>query len=567
MSRRHSWNVCQLGAYLISHVIDASAKYPTGLFQGTWSDLGSFDECIETVARDRNGGEVARGQYCNVYVKMANDTSFFDEMLPNFIMAHERSSPPPHSTPAGSDSKVTEGVAKAIVSDCTTNEPKEVTQVQLVFICFLGVVIFFTVVSTIIDVCCSRRGEKPAPRTTLRILLTAFSMPRNTRVLLALNRDRKSDSYKYRFVHGLRFFSILWIVLGHSSMALDPVISRYANVLHVTSSWIFCIISTSFLSVDTFFFLSGFLLAYNILKMKKNPVLVGTIAVLRRIIRVTVPMFFVLMCFCLLPLAATGPNTVLLFSKFHSELERHWWRLILHIRNFANANELECFSHLWYLSTDFQLFFVCVIILLLFKGALQVKQAVMWAVCLTCGAVCILSRYHRNGGFTSTGDWIDVVFSFVDRLLWSSFLACLVFACANRKAGFLGRFLSWRPFVPLSRLSFGVYLVHMPLLITGYALTRERVYYSILGVASNALSLFVWRCILSFCLFLVCELPTSIYEKTLFVPGRVKRDSENKDSGHKTRRTVITYICPRLVVTQDQTTQASTIHLDQWCHL
>ncbi|XP_070384792.1 nose resistant to fluoxetine protein 6-like isoform X4 [Dermacentor albipictus] len=463
-------------------LIDASAKYPTGLFQGTWSDLGSFDECIETVARDRNGGEVARGQYCNVYVKMANDTSFFDEMLPNFIMAHERSSPPPHSTPAGSDSKVTEGVAKAIVSDCTTNEPKEVTQVQLVFICFLGVVIFFTVVSTIIDVCCSRRGEKPAPRTTLRILLTAFSMPRNTRVLLALNRDRKSDSYKYRFVHGLRFFSILWIVLGHSSMALDPVISRYANVLHVTSSWIFCIISTSFLSVDTFFFLSGFLLAYNILKMKKNPVLVGTIAVLRRIIRVTVPMFFVLMCFCLLPLAATGPNTVLLFSKFHSELERHWWRLILHIRNFANANELECFSHLWYLSTDFQLFFVCVIILLLFKGALQVKQAVMWAVCLTCGAVCILSRYHRNGGFTSTGDWIDVVFSFVDRLLWSSFLACLVFACANRKAGFLGRFLSWRPFVPLSRLSFGVYLVHMPLLITGYALTRERVYYSILGV-------------------------------------------------------------------------------------
>ncbi|XP_070384891.1 nose resistant to fluoxetine protein 6-like [Dermacentor albipictus] len=648
-------------------VIDASAKYPTGLFQGTWSDLGAFDECIETVARDRNGGEVARGQYCNVYVKMANDTSFFDEMLPNFIMAHERS---PVLLRAQEDKRVlgvrlglctiadcsrddvqaladtlTEGVAKATVSDCTTNEPKEVTKVQLVFICFLGVVIFFTVVSTIIDVCCSRRGEKPAPRTTLRILLTAFSMPRNTRVLLAVNRDRKSDSYKYRFVHGLRFFSILWIVLGHSSMALDPVISRYANVLHVTSSWIFCIISTSFLSVDTFFFLSGFLLAYNILKMKKNPVLVGTIAVLRRIIRVTVPMFFVLMCFCLLPLAATGPNTVLLFSKFHSELERHWWRLILHIRNFANANELECFSHLWYLSTDFQLFFVCVIILLLFKGRtawLQwsfgtlsvgccafsawqmssgryvpviplivsdistladtfnevymlptfhgatfflgcstlifieskrdikmsaVKQAVMWAVCLTCGAVCILSRHHWNGGFTSTGDWIDVVFSFVDRLLWSSFLACLVFACANRKAGFLGCFLSWRPFVPLSRLSFGVYLVHMPLLITGYALTRERVYYSFLGVVSNALTLFVWSCMLSFCLFLVCESPTSICEKTLFVPGRVKRDSENKDSGHKTRRTVITYICPRLVVTQDQTTQASTIHLDQWCHL
>ncbi|XP_049517726.1 uncharacterized protein LOC119442666 [Dermacentor silvarum] len=220
---------------------------------------------------------MARGQYCNVYVKMANDTSFFDEMLPNFIMAHERT---PVLLRAQEDKRVlgmrlglctiadctrddvqalaetlTQGVAKVTVSDCTTNEPKEVTQVQLAFICFLGLVILFTIVSTIIDVCCSRRGEKPAPRTTLRILLTAFSVPRNTRVLLTVNRNRKSDSYKYRFLHGLRFFSILWIVLGHSSMALDPVISRYANVLRITSSWIFCIISTSFLSVDTFFFL------------------------------------------------------------------------------------------------------------------------------------------------------------------------------------------------------------------------------------------------------------------------------------------------------------------------
>ncbi|KAL1419617.1 hypothetical protein MTO96_005109 [Rhipicephalus appendiculatus] len=671
---------------LAAGLIDASAKYPTGLFQGTWSDLGAFDECIETVARDQNGGEIARGQYCNIYVKMANDTSFFDEMLPNFIMAHERT---PVLLRAQEDKRVpgmrlglctiadctrddiqalagtlTEGIAEVSVSDCTTNEPKDVTQGQLTFICLLGLAIFFTIVSTIIDVCCSRRGEKLAPRNTLRILLTAFSVARNTRFLLTVNRNRKSDSYKYRFLHGLRFFSILWIVLGHSSMALDPVISRYANVLHVTSSWVFCIISTSFLSVDTFFFLSGFLLAYNILKMKKNRALVGIVALLRRIIRVTVPMFFILMCFCLLPLVVTGPNAVVLFHKFHSELEGHWWRLILHIRNFAKANELECFSHLWYLSTDFQLFIVSMVYSATFQGGFEeslrsrkspsqlgsdrrtswlqwtfgtlsvgccafsawqmssgryvpviplivsdistlantfnevymmptfhgasyflgcstvlfiesnrdikvstVKQVLMWVVCLASGAVCVLSRYHWNGGFTSTGDWIDVVFSFFDRLLWSTFLACLVFACANRKAGFLGRFLSWRPFVPLSRLSFGIYLVHMPLLITGYALTRERIYYSFLGVVSNALTLFVWSCFLSFGLYLVCESPTSIFEKTLLVPSRLKCEPDMKDCDHKSRRPVITYICPRLVVTQDQTTQVSTIHQDQFCHL
>ncbi|XP_054920021.1 uncharacterized protein [Dermacentor andersoni] len=135
---------------------------------------------------------MARGQYCNVYVKMANDTSFFDEMLPNFIMAHERS---PVLLRAQEDKRVlgmrlglctiadctrddlqaladtlTQGAAKVTVSDCTTNEPKEVTQIQLAFICFLGLVIFFTIVSTIIDVCCSRRGEKPAPRSEFWVM-------------------------------------------------------------------------------------------------------------------------------------------------------------------------------------------------------------------------------------------------------------------------------------------------------------------------------------------------------------------------------------------------------------
>ncbi|XP_070384348.1 uncharacterized protein [Dermacentor albipictus] len=89
VSKRDVSPVHESSAFL--ELIDASARYPTALFQGTWSDLRAFDACIETVPRDRNGGEVARGQYCNAYVKMANDTSFFDEVLPNFIIAHERS--------------------------------------------------------------------------------------------------------------------------------------------------------------------------------------------------------------------------------------------------------------------------------------------------------------------------------------------------------------------------------------------------------------------------------------------------------------------------------------------
>ncbi|XP_077542136.1 nose resistant to fluoxetine protein 6-like [Haemaphysalis longicornis] len=651
-------------------LIDASGKYPTGLFQGSWADLGAFDECVETVALDQNGGEKARGQYCNVYMKVANDTSFLDEMLPAFLMAHERF---PELLAAQQDRRVpgmrlgictiadctlddiqaladtlTQGVAKIVVKDCTTNEPKQITKAQLAIIASLVLVVVMMIASSAIDVWGYRRGEKPPQESKARRLLTAFSVPGNTRFLLSVNENRESDAHKYRFLHGLRFFSILWIVLGHTSMALDQVIGRYANVLHATSSWFFCIISTAYLSVDTFFFLSGFFLAYNILKVKKNSFLVGVIAVLRRIIRVTVPVFFVLMCFCLLPLLVAGPNTNVFFEKFYGEMARHWWTLLLQMRNFgADTGELECFAHLWYLSTDFQLFLVAVVVLMVFKRHTQwmqwsfgilslaccafsawqmssgryvpviplivadisilqdtfndvyvlptfhgaafflgcstlifmethkevnmstLRKAVMWLVCVVCGAVCILSRHQWNGGFSSTGGWVDVVFTFFDRLLWSAFLGCLVFGCAHRQAGIVGRFLSWRAFVPLSRLSFGVYLVHMPYFIASFALTRERVHYSIMAVVSSTVTIFVWSCFISFALFLMCESPTGIIEKTLLMPSRISHDSadQQKDGGPKVRRPVITYICPRLVVTQDQTTQASAVHHDQCCRM
>ncbi|KAM7303485.1 uncharacterized protein ISCGN_013441 [Ixodes scapularis] len=42
-------------------LIDATGKYPTGLFQGTRMDLGAFDECVETVVHDEFGYESVRG--------------------------------------------------------------------------------------------------------------------------------------------------------------------------------------------------------------------------------------------------------------------------------------------------------------------------------------------------------------------------------------------------------------------------------------------------------------------------------------------------------------------------
>lgn len=54
------------------------------------ADLGAFDECIETVIYDQFGRENIRGQYCNVDIRIVNDTSIEDFLRPAATLSHRR---------------------------------------------------------------------------------------------------------------------------------------------------------------------------------------------------------------------------------------------------------------------------------------------------------------------------------------------------------------------------------------------------------------------------------------------------------------------------------------------
>ncbi|OQR78921.1 nose resistant to fluoxetine protein 6-like [Tropilaelaps mercedesae] len=74
-----------------SRLIDASGKPPSGLFQGTLSDLGAYDECLETVLHDKaTGEETLRGQYCNVYVKSIGEENLVGELKDITALSHPR---------------------------------------------------------------------------------------------------------------------------------------------------------------------------------------------------------------------------------------------------------------------------------------------------------------------------------------------------------------------------------------------------------------------------------------------------------------------------------------------
>ncbi|KAM7304861.1 nose resistant to fluoxetine protein 6 [Ixodes scapularis] len=466
---------------------------PNGLLQATTADPGAFDECIETVFRDQYGIEQVRGQYCNFHVRMGDDRSIIEEIMPAALLSHRRMQ---NFTSYLTDPRLP-GLRLGIcmINDCTQDDLQSIVDSPVLMKC-----------------------------------LTSFSIIKNTKLILAVNKNKSSETYQYRFIHGLKFLSMVWIVLGHSYGIVTDNMSRMVNALHYFEHWYTLIVTAGYLGVDIFFFFSGFLLYYTLNKQTRNRMFVAIVAVFSRFLRTTVPMFFVIMCMYLLPLIASGPDSNEFYTKFYREIKRHWWDLLLQLRNWRQDIAFSTLQHVWYISADFQLFLLSVVIIQVFKN----KK--WWAACIFAVlsvVSCGISAWQVHGNHIPpfmvpvaeelrdpTSETGKVFFAFSDRMVWSVCLAWITFACSTGRGGILNRFLSWDGFVPLSRLSFGVYLIHFPFYLFTYHIARERVFFSHFTLVSQCFSVLVWSHLLSYFMFIACEAPTDHLRKLLFMRER-----------------------------------------------
>lgn len=619
-------------------LIDASGKYPTGLMQATTADLGAFDECIETVVHDNFGLEKVRAQYCNFHVMMGGDRTLLDDIMPAALLSHWRVE---NFTSYVTDPRLpglrfgiciindcsqadlqsivdtlTGGILKIVVKNCVTNEYRRMNTTEAAIAAVLGTIAVLIVISTAIDLYISHKDPRRLKSVLIKCL-TSFSIIANTRLVLAVNKDKSSDTYSYRFIHGIRFLSMVWITLGHSYGTVTDNMSRMVNALHYFEHWYTLIVTAGYLGVDTFFFFSGFLLYYTLNKQRRNRILVSIVAIIRRFIRATVPMFFLIMCMYLLPVIASGPDSNEFYTRFYREIRKHWWDLLLQLRNWTKDIEFSTIPQVWYLSADFQLFLLSVIIIQVFKSkkwwaactfavlsavscaisAWQVHgnnimpflvpvaeefstlidtlnyyyilpfyhavcffsgcitlllvekyrevkisklvQASLWCVGLSCGFYHLFMKIDWYRSSAPTSESGKLFYAFSDRIVWSICIAWITFACSTGRGGILNRFLSWDGFVPLSRLSFGVYLIHSPFYLFMYHIARERVFFSHFTLVSQCFTVLVWSYLLSYLMFIACEAPTGNLEKLVFMreratkagPGQEKRAEAEQQLG------------------------------------
>lgn len=396
-------------------LFDASGKYPSGLLQASKSDFGAFDECLETVVRDSYDQVVAHGEYCSVLfhlkenralksrissldvlhplIKQYTEYFFIDEIPVTRLGVCIVDDCNKQDLQAIIDA-VRPKKLRIEIETCVTINDMAITPGQVAIIAFLAVIGVLIGAGTIVEVyMSSRKNTENSGQSAWLKCVTSFSALKNTRAVFTVTRRRSAGDFDLGFIHGLRFFSLVSIVLGHSYGIISDVWSRTLNLLILSEQWMSIMVTSGFVLVDTFFFISGFLMCLVIDKQNRNGLRVFVVALLRRLVRTTIPLFFVVMCIHLLPIIVNGPGAKNFFEKMDEEVRTHWWHWLLQIRNYYYVGLNTVLPHVWYLSMDYQFFVVGVPLFLMLKNHRRVAIGVFAFIGLSG---CCIAAWQVN---------------------------------------------------------------------------------------------------------------------------------------------------------------------------
>ncbi|EEC06878.1 conserved hypothetical protein [Ixodes scapularis] len=312
-------------------MVDATGKVAPGLLMGTLGDLGNFDECLATAVNNLYGERDFSGRFCTVYMNFKNN-SFVSKMVDKF---QQQGYLMDYKNPLRwIKNHMANGVRQSacIPSTCSAEDLAYILNTMGKKI---GMVVRIRG--------CKAEGETKVTGWQTGILSTLGTMAAlvcvGTGIDIALRTIFKAKTQ------------------GRPRGSL-------MNVVDLVEEFMTTLIANAFPSVETFLFISGFLLSYNVQKSLRNKTrlfLWVPLILLRRYIRLTVPAMFIVGIWLLVPLMADGPVLNDFKATFLDTCQRRWWSVMLHTNNFAPFLEM-CLGHLWYINIDFQLYVALIFI-------------------------------------------------------------------------------------------------------------------------------------------------------------------------------------------------------------
>ncbi|KAJ8949571.1 hypothetical protein NQ318_016202, partial [Aromia moschata] len=430
------------------------------------------------------------------------------------------------------------------------------------------------------------RTRKP---TALQEVLICFSCIRSIEKFL----ETKPNELNLECICGIKLISMTLIIVGHSLIFIfgGPVVNR--NFFEETSTKLengpFL---NNVLLVDTFLLVSGFLMCRLLLielEKRKGQINVAVLYI-ARYIRLTPAYIVVIGLYTtFLSRAGSGP---LWESRIGLEKERcvnSWWTNILYINNYVNTEQL-CMFQSWYLAVDYHMFVIAsynlpivemeenrdnldptfmayppeitdistnsyfvntyikthirsssYFIGLLFgylvhrlqSSGAKIKSYIIWLAWTLAAILGVMSMYtivifynpdHEANSFESA------IYSSLHRVAWCLAIGWIMLACITENAAIINKFLSWKFFIPTSRLTYCAYLANGIIEVYNMAVLRQPMYLSKYELACKILGHLILTYTVAFLLCILFESPIHGLEKMLLRKEKVKEHKHTPSS-------------------------------------
>lgn len=168
-------------------------------------------------------------------------------------------------------------------------------------------------------------------------------------------------------VHGLRFFSMVWVIYGHTILYLEyQSFTHFYDVVEtqIPSILLLPSLNANF-SVDTFFVISGILTTYVTWEYTKgDPRKFNKFAfMISRYIRLTPQLAIVILCFFIMPLFGDGPMYKAVANEQAEVCYKNWLVNLLYLQSYVNADK-HCIDPSWWLSIEMTFHVVSVLVII-----------------------------------------------------------------------------------------------------------------------------------------------------------------------------------------------------------
>ncbi|XP_003396151.2 nose resistant to fluoxetine protein 6 isoform X1 [Bombus terrestris] len=618
---------------------DASVKIPLGIITGNYQQLGNYDECLQVKSKY---GFTGKACSATVNFEIAKDNGKphqpdMGDLLLNIAVASGYTkwksgrsvnykwmwcvpsscnhTEIQEALELGLDPlKVEERVDMVIKVSCRTAEMDrpifDVT--DWVYISILTIFVVIIIASTSYDIAKQGHLSTLNRKDKRHVLLTSFSIYTNGKNLLKTDRHR--DSIKC--LDGLRYISICWIIYGHTHyIEVVGVKMNLSEIPQMHTNWANMLVLNANIITDTFFLISGVLMAYTVLrKSEKNSQgyfdVIGLY--LHRYLRLT-PAYAMMIGFyaTLFYKIGSGPYWDQWVGANRDYCQENWWINLLYLNNYINLSRI-CMSQSWYLATDMQLVWLSPIFLypmlkftrkiffwLVFALGLIISILIPFLITFSLrlsGTMLyykdntdvanvfiqiytkVYNRYgsyiiglalgyllHQNRSKVVKIRYIYVIFGWLVAAVCGSFIficprwmyfddysyneleasfyagfhrqifalsiSWLIFCCVHGYGGFVGQFLSWKGWVPFSKLTYSAYLCHYVFLLVEAGSVRTPGIISTMAILRSFFSNVCLTVLLSVLWTLCFEMPFMTLDHTFLSHRQRQSKSLNINQG------------------------------------